>query len=501
MIAAFTEVPRLAASHLLVSLAAILIAVLIGLPLAIWAARNPRAGAPVLAAVALVQTIPALALLALFYPLLLIVGQVTQLAIPALGFLPALLALTLYALLPIVRNGVAAIRGVDPSLIEAADGVGMTTRERLRLVELPLAGPVIIAGIRTATVWTIGAATLATTVGQPSLGDLIFSGLQIEDWSRVLAGCIAAAALAVAADGALALIESGVANRKRWRWQSGLALAGAALLACVIPTLRPASAPAIVIGAKNFSEQYILAELIKTKLEAASYHTETRSGLGSAVAYRALAAGDIDVYVDYSGTLWASVLGKSGNPEPGELETALAARDGVRVIGSLGFENAYAFAMRRNRARALGLTSLSDLTPNARQLRLGSDLEFLSRPEWRSAQSAYSLQFKASTAFSPTFMYRAIADSSADVISAFSSDGRLAALDLVTLSDPKHALPAYDAVLLISPRRAKDAKFLAALRPLIGSISIDRMRQANLMVDRDTGKASPAQAAAWLGTR
>ena len=127
-----------------------------------------------------------------------------------------------------------------------------------------------------------------------------------------------------------------------------------------------------------------------------------------------------------------------------------------------------------------------------------SDLEFLSRPEWKSVQSAYGLRFAASTKYSPTFMYRAAADGSADVISAFSSDGRIAAQDMVTLSDPLHALPAYDAVLLISPRRARDQRFLAVLRPLIGAITIDRMRNANLMVDRDQDKRSPETAAKWL---
>ena len=166
---------------------------------------------------------------------LLILGQRTGLPIPALGFLPALIALSLYALLPIVRNGVAALQGIDPGVIEAADGLGMTRRQRLRMIELPLGAPVILAGIRTASVWTIGAATLATTVGQPSLGDLIFSGLQTENWVRVLVGCAGAAALALIVDGLLALIESGLKHRRPWRVRAGLL----ALLAALAFALRP----------------------------------------------------------------------------------------------------------------------------------------------------------------------------------------------------------------------------------------------------------------------
>ncbi len=199
-----------------------LAAIAVGLPVAVVAAHNRRIGAPLLGIVSLFQTIPGLALLALFYPVLLFLAGLTGLAIPALGFLPALLALSIYALLPIVRNGVAAIGGIDPAAIEAANGLGMTRRQRLLLVELPLGAPIILAGIRTAAVWTIGTATLATTIGQPSLGDPIFSGLQTEDWRRVLAGCIAAAALALIVDAMLALIESGLARRSRGRLATGL---------------------------------------------------------------------------------------------------------------------------------------------------------------------------------------------------------------------------------------------------------------------------------------
>jgi osmoprotectant transport system permease protein len=500
---ALAELPLLVEAHLLLSGSAVAIGVLLGLPLALWAANDARVRVTALGAAGLVQTIPALALLALFYPLLLATGRLLGLAIPALGFLPALIALSLYALLPVVRNGLAAIQGLDPNVVEAADGIGMTRRQRLFLIELPLGAPVILAGIRTATVWTIGAATLATTVGQASLGNLIFSGLQTEDWVRVLVGCAASAVLALAADGLLALIEHGVARRSPWRVRLGLGLLGAAMLLTVLPLARAESAQGtIVIGAKNFSEQYILASAIETRLKKAGYRTQRRDDLGSAVAYRALAAGDIDVYVDYSGTLWANVLGRRDIPPSSVMQRALKAelrrRDGVLLLGSLGFENAYALAMRRDAAARAGIRSLDDLAAAAPHLRLASDIEFLNRPEWRSVADSYHIRFAATRSYNPTFMYRAIVDGSADVLSAFSSDGRIAALDLVTLADPRGALPSYEAVLLLSPRRAHDHAFIATLQPLIGSIPIDRMRQANLMVDRDRDKRTPAEAARWL---
>jgi len=255
-----------------------------------------------------------------------------------------------------------------------------------------------------------------------------------------------------------------------------------------------------VIGAKNFSEQYILASAIERRLRAAGYRTERRDNLGSTIAYQALAAGDIDVYVDYSGTLWTNILQRTDIPPPevmrAELAARLRARDGVLVFGALGFENAYALAMRRQRAEALGVRSLDDLTRAAPALQLGADLEFLTRPEWRSVQGRYALNFAGQRSYSPTFMYRAIADGSADVITAFSSDGRIAALDLVTLADPRRALPSYDALLLAAP--GTDRRAIAALTPLVGAIPVERMRQANLMVDRDVDKRTPEEAARWL---
>jgi osmoprotectant transport system permease protein len=502
---AFHLLPDYLARHVLVCASALVLGIALGLPLAILAARHPRLRWPALAAVSLVQTIPGLALLALFYPLLLGLSTLTSslfgFGIPALGFLPSLLALTLYSMLPIMRNGVAGLAGLDPAVIEAADAVGMTPRQRLFRVEAPLAAPVVMAGIRTAAVWTIGAATLSTSVGQTSLGNYIFSGLQTENWIYVLFGCAAAAALALVVDQLLGLIEVGATRRDARRIYFGLAGMAAGTAAALTPLVAGAPRP-YVIGAKNFSEQYILADLISDRLRRQGAATERKDGLGSAIVFRALASGDVDVYVDYSGTLWANVLGRRDTPPREtllrELTRLLEEHYGVRVLGSLGFENAYALAMRRDRATALGVSTIEDLARRAPQLAFGTDLEFLSRPEWSALKDAYGLNFREQRSFSPTFMYRALEGGDVDVISAFSSDGRIAAQGLTVLADPKHAIPSYDAVILISPGRAKDTRLANALTPLIGKIPVDLMREANFMVDRDTSKTSPQEAARFL---
>ena len=506
---AFDRLPEYLAWHVLLSASALVLGLAVSLPLAVAASRSRRLRWPVLAAASLIQTIPSLALLALFYPLLLALSTLSKAVFgagfSALGFLPSLLALTLYSMLPILRNGAAGILGVDPAVTEAADGVGMTPRQRLFQVELPLAAPVIMAGVRTAAVWTIGAATLSTPVGQTSLGNYIFAGLQTENWVFVLFGCAASAVLALAADQLLGLVEAGAARRSAalvWTGLVGLALGAALAMAPLAGFGKPA---AYVVGAKNFSEQYILAELIAERLEARGAQVSRKEDLGSAVAYRALAAGEIDTYVDYSGTLWTNVLQRRDNPGRAavlaQLATELKRRDGVEVLGSLGFENAYALAMRADRARELHIVSLADLAREAPHLTMGADLEFLSRPEWKAVQSAYGLRFRTQRSYQPTFMYRALSGGDADVISAFSSDGRITADGLVVLTDPKGAIPPYDAVVLVSPRRAHDQRLLATLKPLIGKVPVEAMRAANYSVDRDTAKASPPEAARALAAR
>lgn len=501
--------PEYLSWHVVLSASALALGVALSLPLAVAASRSARLRWPVMALASLIQTIPSLALLALFYPLLLVLSAgsaaVFGRSFPALGFLPALLALTLYSMLPILRNGTAAILGVDPAVREAADGVGMTPRQRLMQVELPLAAPVIMAGVRTAAVWTIGAATLSTPVGQTSLGNYIFAGLQTENWVFVLFGCAASAALALAADQLLGLIEQGLRTRRPGRVLVGLLSLAAGVVLAFAPLAGAAGRPAYVLGAKNFSEQYILAELLASRLERAGARTRRKEDLGSAVAYRALAASEIDAYVDYTGTLWINLLGRSDNPGRAELlrqlTEELARRDGVRVLGPLGFENAYALAMRGDRAEALGIRSIADLAGAAPGLTLGADLEFLSRPEWRGLRAAYGLRFKGQRSYQPTFMYRALASGEADVISAFSSDGRIVAERLLVLGDPKGAIPPYDAVILVSPRRAGDRRLTGALSPLIGRIPVEAMRDANYSVDRDGQKATPAEAAEGLARR
>ncbi len=495
--------PQLA-EHVLLCAAAVALGIAVALPLAVWASRSPPVARVALGFASLVQTIPALALLALFFPILLAARSVFGEDLPTLGFLPAWLALALYALLPILRNAVTALANLDDELIEAADGLGMSGWQKLRLVQAPLAAPYVMAGIRTASVWTIGAATLATTIGQRSLGDPIFAGLQTQNWVLVLAGCFASAGLALVADGLFGLVERGFAKRRPALVIAGalLALAGIVGAAISLVDWRGETRETVVIGAKSFSEQYILGRAIGTLLEDAGYAVEYREGLGSAVVHNALASGAIDVSVDYTGTLWTNELGRSDNPGRAAMYEEIVRWEqentGVAVLGRLGFENAYGLAVTRETSERYGLESIADLAAVAPQLTIGGDPEWFERPEWTSVRDAYGLRFGEQRTYSPTFMYNALISGEADVISAYTSDGRIAAENLMVLADPREALPSYDAIVLISPRLAGDEALAEGLQPLLGSVDVATMRQANYAVDREDDKWPPAQAADWL---
>lgn len=517
---ALERLPPLFSAHVMITGVALAIGLALGLPLAVLASRVPWLRTGALALAGLVQTIPSLALLALMVPLL-----------GAFGLVPALVALVLYSVLPVLRNTVVGLQGVPLELVEAGAAVGMTRAQRLRLVELPLAVPVILAGVRTAAIWVVGTATLTTPVGQPSLGNLIFGGLQTRNWPAVLVGCGAAALLALLLDGLLALWERAAASRRRSL--GGLAIAGiialfvvgalaprlgtaaaanatttAAATAAAKGDHAPALAPGaerverVVVGAKTFTEQYILAAALAARLRDAGLEVERAESLGSSVVFDALRTGRIDAYVDYSGTLWANVLKRTDIRPRWEVNALVAAHlaseHDVRLLGTLGFENAYALTMRRDRATQLGIRTIADLAPHSARLKLGTDYEFTSRPEWAAVREAYALGFAEVKGFDSTFMYEAVQRGDVDVISAFSSDGRIAAYDLLVLEDTIPAFPPYDAIVLLGPRVKNDRRVVEALVPLIDAIAPERMRELNLLVDRETDKRTPEQAAARL---
>jgi osmoprotectant transport system permease protein len=501
------QLPNLLGGHLSLAVPAIFVGVLISVPLGILCVKSAAVRGPVMTLISLVQTVPSIALLAIMVAIL---GG-------TIGYRPAFIALLVYSILPIVRNTIVGLDGVDPAMKEAARAVGMRPVQQLLKVELPLAFPVILAGIRTATVWVVGIATLSTPVGAPSLGNYIFSGLQLRDWQRVLFGCVATMTLSLVLDQLIALIETSLQRRRMAMvWGATGALAG--LLAVGLApqlfrttavgfagmaagtnssaaTVAPAdSQPALVgqtitIGAKGFTEQLILTELLAHRIRAAGGTPKTLGNMGSTIVFDALAKNTVDVYVDYTGTLWSTVLKEPEPIQRAAMRVAVAGRlydeYGIVTLGSLGFENTYALVVKTEEANGRSLRTIADLTPLASRLRIGGDPEFFGRPEWERVRSLYGLTGIEQVGMDSTFMYQAVADGQVDLAAGFSTDGRIDAFHLSVLDDPEEAFPPYDAVLLVSPKAAENRPLIAALQPLMNRISVAAMRNANRSVDED----------------
>jgi osmoprotectant transport system permease protein len=498
--------PGYLTAHLQLALVALLLGAGLSVPLGVAITRRPRLEPGVLGVASAIQTIPSLALLAIMVPALAALSALTAhvgVELSGIGYAPALVALTLYSVLPILRNTVTGIAGVDPALLEAARGVGMTDRQQLLRVELPLAMPVVVAGIRTAAVWVVGTATLSTPVGATSLGNYIFSGLQTRNFDAVLMGCIASAGLALLLDNLIRTLEWGV--RARRRRVTGVALAGLGALYLytgVSFASQRMFAPerVVTIGSKTFTEQYILSEVLAgTIARETGIASRAVSSLGSTVAFDALASGDLDVYVDYSGTIWATVMRREARPTSrGEVlegvERYLAEEHGIGIAAVLGFENTYALGMRGDRALELGLSRISQLSRHAPGLEIGGDYEFFQRAEWRALVDAYGLAFRRQRSMDSALMYQAVAMGDVDVISAFSTDGRIAVYELVLLEDDRGVVPPYDAIVLAGPRvRREMPEVVDAIAALGGAIDRDAMTRMNGEVDG--GGRAPAEVA------
>ena len=491
--------PEYMTAHLQLALLALLLSTAVSVPLGVAATRFAWLEQPALAFAGVIQTIPSLALLAVMVPVL------AALDLQSIGFLPAIVGLTLYGLLPVLRNTVTGIAGVDPALKEAARGVGMTARQQLTRVELPLAMPVIVAGVRTATVWVVGIATLSTPVGATSLGNYIFSGLQTRNYASVLIGCVAAAGLALVLDGLVRSVEVALVRRSRRRLTAALAVVAVlyayAGITAAAPLLGDREQP-VVVGSKSFTEQYILGAAVAAWVERETGRpTSFLQSLGSLVAFDALDAGEVDIYVDYSGTIWANEMGRA-EIRAGRAETLRGVGDfvenehGMKLAATLGFNNTYALAVRAADAERLGLRTISDLVGHAPRLAIGADVEFFARPEWPAVRDTYGLDFREQRAMDASLMYQAAATGEVDVISAYSTDGRITAYDLRILDDDRNTIPPYDAVVLAGARLLCDAPdVVEALARLEGTIDADRMRGMNLRVDlegEDPGRVAAA---------
>ncbi|HJR59635.1 MAG TPA: ABC transporter permease/substrate-binding protein [Vicinamibacterales bacterium] len=478
-----TELLTLLRQHVVLVLLSTAAAVAIGVPAGVMAARRPSAGRAILGLASVAQTIPSLALLGFLLPLPFVGG---------IGPRTALIALTLYALLPIVRTTVTGLATIDRSIIEAGVAMGMTRRQLLTMVELPLAVPQIVAGIRVAAVIGVGTATIAAAIGAGGLGEYIFRGLAMVDTTTILAGAIPAAALALLADGALALTE----RRLRRGQATGRSIATGAGIAVLLLALLAGSAlasgrrSAVVVGSKNFTEQVILGELVAQALEAEGVTVMRKLNLGGTfVCDRGIRSGDLDVYVEYTGTAVSAVFHEVVPHDPAQAlarARELYARAQVSVLEPLGFNNTFTILVRGADARARGLKTVDDLRPLAPGWRPGFGYEFLQRQDgYPGLVQTYGLSFGSQPrGMDLSLIYRALADRQVDVIAGDATSALIDALDLAPLDDTRRYFPPYDAIPVVrTAALLREPAIGRAFARLAGRVSDAEMRRMNAAVD------------------
>lgn len=474
------------------------VAVLIGIPTGILLTRKKSLRGPVLGVANVMQTIPSLALFGFLIPLPFIGG---------IGARTAIVALVLYSLLPIIRNTVTGILGVDPNVREAAVAMGMTGRQVLWQVELPLAMSVIVTGVRVALVIAIGVATIAAAVGANGLGVYIFRGLRQYDNNLLLAGAVPAALMALTADFGLGLLERrfSVGRRRKGRTTSGprkIALVATAVIAIVAivgiclswrnSRSLTSSVPGarVVVGSKDFTESAILGEIVAQMLEARGVAVERNFELGGNLPHDALLAGRIDLYPEYTGTSYTAILKHAPITDPRavyeQVKKEYAEKFNVLVSEPLGFDNTFAVLVRGAEARRLNLKTISEAAPHARAWRAGFGQDFMSRADgYPGFARVYGLKFaEQPREMDLSLTYIALAARQVDLIAGNSTEGRIAAMDLVQLEDDRHYFPPYEAVYLVrSDSRARVEALREVLGKLAGAISTDEMRQLNYEVD------------------
>ena len=384
------ELATLVAEHIVLVAISTMLAVAIGVPLAIFATRRPRLASPLVAIANIVQTIPSLAMFGFLLPVPLIGG---------VGARAALAVLVLYGLLPIVRSTIVGITGIDPSIRLAGVAMGMTPRQLLRQVELPLALPSIVAGIRVAAVVGVGSATIAAAIGAGGLGQYIYRGLSMVDSTVILAGAIPAALLALVVDGGLLWLERQLSTRRRARSRGAVVAAASALgiVALGSAVFATRSPNTIVVGSKNFTEQLILGEIVAQTIERdTGLPVQRRLNLGGTlICDRALMTGDVDVYVEYTGTALTAIFHQPASKDAATVTAKvrdLYAASGRTLLPPLGYDNTFAILVRAADARARGLRTIEDAAKVAPSWRAGFGYEFLERPDgYPGLAQAYGL--------------------------------------------------------------------------------------------------------------
>jgi len=499
------ELLILTREHIILVLISTGVAVVVGVPLGILITRVRSLQTPVLGFANVMQTVPSLALFGLLIPISFI----------GIGAKAAIIALALYALLPVIRNTVTGILSIDPKLREAAVAMGMTDGQVLRMVELPLAMPVILTGVRVAVVICVGVATVAAAVGAGGLGTYIFRGLRQNDNNLILAGAIASALLALLCDFGLGQVERSYRIGERTS-AVGRKLIGAAIGIVFVAVIaygwfgretRPVNnvmgtpTKTIRVGSKDFTESVILAEILAQMLEKQGVAVERHFELAGNLPHESLLSNQLDVYPEYTGTAYTAILKHKPLTDPqavyDQTKSEYADEFKLAVSPPLGFANDFAILVRGDVARKNNLKTISDAVPLARQWQAGFGQDFMSRADgYPGFVKAYGFNFaRQPREMDLSLTYRALQSGELDIIAGNSTDGLISALDLFQLADDRQYFPPYQAVYIA--RQDAYETLRSTFEKLNNAISTDDMRKLNYEVDAN--KRPPKEVAAeWL---
>lgn len=501
------QIYRLLVEHIELTAMALLFAVAIGIPLGILICYAKKLDKPILGTASFVQAIPSMALLGFAIPFL------------GIGTLPAVLTVILYSLLPIIKNTYTGIQSIEPQTIEAARGIGLTRLQVLFKVQIPLALPIIMSGVRIAAVTAVGLMTIAAFIGAGGLGFLVFSGIRTVNTMQILAGAIPACLLALCVDYVGSLVEKlvtplslqksptvSIEKLKRQRfWHKGiLAVVSLSLLIMFAGTSivgLSAAKKDIAIGTKDFTEQLILGNMAADMIEGnTDIKVDRKINLGGTqVCFSALKAGAIDMYIDYTGTVYADVLGNEpiGDVEKVYESTRIQLKEqyGIETLGQLGFNNTYAIGVLPQTAEKYHLETISDLAKAASQLKAGTTLEFLNRQDGLvGLKNTYGFKLADEVGLDGSPRYAALMNGEVDIIDAFSTDGLVKKFDVKLLKDDKQFFPPYYAVPLINEAAFKKYPEIEPLMEKLGAVlTNDTMAELNYKVDEL--KMDPAEVA------
>lgn len=496
------EILRALWEHLEITFMAVGLAILIGVPIGILISKKKVVARPVLSMAEIFQTVPSLALFGLIIPFL------------GIGLLPSIVVLFLYALLPIITNTYIGVTGIDINLLEAARGMGMNKREILFKVELPLAIPIIMGGIKISSVTCAGTATIAALIGAGGLGSFIFRGIATGNNELVLMGALPAALLAMVISSMFGLIERALkplqsSSNIDWVHRMKKPILAMGILLFVLPlgisgidhySKWQSRAHTITIGHKNYTEQRILGQIYSILVEEyTDLDTRVLEFGGTQIAFEALKKGEIHMYPEYTGTAYSSIFKQTqvltNDRTYTYVNESLDMEYNMKMLEPLGFNNTYTFLAKPAFLNKYNIKSISDLKAFSGEFDIATDNEFLDRPDGLSGiQKAYDVQFKGIKGMDAGLLLTALNSDKVDISVGYGTDGRIKKYGLRIITDDKNYFPPYYVAPIVSKNFQEDyPECFEAFNLLGGCLSNDEMQELNLVVSE--GKMSPREAA------